>query len=56
MFGEKMARKRPKRDWIGFTATGLGLEQDPRMYDTRVRVHTGGCVLDLLLNNENDIM
>ena len=29
MFTLKMARKRPKRDRIGITATGLGLEQDP---------------------------
>jgi hypothetical protein len=30
MFGQKTARKRPKRDRIGITAIGLGLEQDPR--------------------------
>ena len=28
--GEKTALKRPKRDRIGITATGLELEQDPR--------------------------
>jgi hypothetical protein len=31
MFGRKTARKRPKRDQIRFTATGFGLEQDPRI-------------------------
>jgi hypothetical protein len=30
MFGRKTARKRPKRDRIGFTATGFVLAQDPR--------------------------
>jgi hypothetical protein len=37
MFGRNTARKRPKRARIGFTAIGLGLEQDPRTieYGTR---------------------
>ena len=30
MFGRKTARKRPKRDRIGFNATELVLAQDPR--------------------------
>ena len=33
MFGRKTARKRPKRDRIGFNATELVLAQDPRTID-----------------------
>jgi hypothetical protein len=38
MFGRKTARKRPKRDRIGITATGLGLEQDPRTAVCSIRL------------------
>jgi hypothetical protein len=36
-FGQKTARKRPKRDRIGITATSLGLEQDPRRHEAEAR-------------------
>ena len=41
MFGRKTARKRPKRDRIRITATGFGLEQDPRTLRYRTSVHDG---------------
>ena len=36
MFGRKTARKRPKRDRIGFNATELVLAQDPRILYTSI--------------------